>query len=227
MLWKQQTGHTVCGYSLTRWWSRWELINQILELFGDVEPFLRSLEEFSANTRAKLIEFYENVQKCHSLKVELACVVDAGKPFVQATYKLEGDGLLAVDCHEVISSLSTSVKLENYPNLQAVVKSIAKGKLDVQQKWLQYANTCIKPALDYYSQHLKADLMSGPLNAFKAARLFSPLNIQKTKPECTALSSLLAFPFITESLLAALKEEFPQYVALAEDVSPDYDIIRF
>ena len=81
--------------------------------------------------------------------------------------------------------------------------------------------------IDYYSEHLKADLMSGPLSAFNAARLFSPLNIQKTKPECTALSSLLASSFITESLLAALKEEFPQYVALAEDVSPDYNIIRF
>ena len=140
---------------------------------------------------------------------------------------MEGDGLLAVECHEIISLLSTSVKLENYPNLQAVVKSIAKEKLYVQQKWLQYANRCIKPALDYYSQHLKADLMSNPLNAFKAARLFSPLSIQKTKPECTALSSLLAFPFITESLLAALKEEFPQYVAAAEEVSPDYSILRF
>lgn len=37
-----------------------------------------------------------------SFKVELACAVDADKPFVQATYKLEGDGLLAVDCHEII-----------------------------------------------------------------------------------------------------------------------------
>ena len=110
------------------------------------------------------------------------------------------------------------------------MKFIAKGKSDVQQKWLQYANACIKPAIytvDYYSEHLKADLMSGPLSAFKAARLFSPLNIHKTKPKCTALSSLLASSFITESLLAALKEEFPQYVALAEDVSPDYNIIKF
>jgi len=107
------------------------------------------------------------------------------------------------------------------------VKSIANSKLDVKQKWLKYANRCIKPALEYYSQHLKADFMSISLNAFKAAQLFSAVNIQKTKPECTVLSSLLAFPFITESLLTALKEEFPQYVAIAEDVSPDYSILRF
>jgi len=38
-------------------------------------------------------------------QVELASVVDAGKPFVQATYKLKGDGLVAVDCYKIIGSL--------------------------------------------------------------------------------------------------------------------------
>ena len=65
-------------------------MNQILELFGDVEPFLKERsDKFSVNTRAKLIEYFENVQKRHSLKVKLACVADAGKPFVQATYVLK------------------------------------------------------------------------------------------------------------------------------------------
>lgn len=27
-------------YSQTRWWSRWEIMQQVLEKFGDVEPFL-------------------------------------------------------------------------------------------------------------------------------------------------------------------------------------------
>ena len=31
-IWKQQTGRTICGFSATRWWSKWEVINQILEL---------------------------------------------------------------------------------------------------------------------------------------------------------------------------------------------------
>ena len=40
----------------------------------------------------------------------------------------------------------------------------------------------IKPALDYYKEHLQADLMSVPLKAFKVARLFDPHYLNKTKP---------------------------------------------
>ena len=69
--------------------------------------------------------------------------------------------------------------------------------------------------------------MSIPLQAFKAARLISPHNLQKIKPECASLTNLLVFPFITPSNLAELKEEFPKYVALTEEVSSDYTILNF
>ena len=111
--------------------------------------------------------------------------------------------------------------------MQAVVKSIAKGKTDVQQSWTKYANACIKPALDYYKEHLQADLMDIPMKAVKTPQLFSPHILQKTKPECTALTGLLAFPFITEAILTALKEEFPKYAAIAEDVSSEFTVLDF
>ena len=61
--------------------------------------------------------------------------------------------------------------------------------------------------------------MSIPLQAFKAACLISPHDLQKIKLECASLTSLLVFPFITLSNLAELKEQFPKYVALTEEVS--------
>ena len=39
-LWKQQTGKTMPTYSHTRWWSKWEVMNQLLIYFGDIKPFL-------------------------------------------------------------------------------------------------------------------------------------------------------------------------------------------
>jgi len=39
-LWKIQTGRSIATYSQTRWWSRWEVMQQAFVLFGDVEPFL-------------------------------------------------------------------------------------------------------------------------------------------------------------------------------------------
>jgi len=61
------------------------------------------------------------------LKVEFAATVDAGKQFVQATYKLEGDGCLVFQVYKIISALSSSVTMENYPNVQVVVKNISSS----------------------------------------------------------------------------------------------------
>ena len=39
--WREQTGSAITSYSPTRWWSKWECDKQVLELWGDVVPFLR------------------------------------------------------------------------------------------------------------------------------------------------------------------------------------------
>jgi len=57
LFWKQRTGISIQGYSATCWWSKWEVINQTFELFGDVECFKGQDKEFSSSTRAKLTEF--------------------------------------------------------------------------------------------------------------------------------------------------------------------------
>lgn len=202
------------------------MINQTFELFGDVESFIRQDEEFSSNTRAKLTEFFTDKQKLDCLKVEFAAIVDAGKQFVQATYKLEGDGPLAFQCYEVISTLSTSVMMENYPNVQAVVRNISRST-EQQQKWRKYARKCITPALDYYKEHLEADIMSTPFKAFKAARLFDPHYLNKVKPQNVALNLLSVLPFNTDPILAHLKEEYPQYAAAAEGISSECETITF
>lgn len=107
VLWKERTGRPICSYSPTRLWSRWEVMNQLLELFGDLQPSLSSVEEFSSATRKKLLGFLTDPQTCIVLKVELAGVIDAGKPFVQGTYKLEGTGALALQCYNYYSGYAT------------------------------------------------------------------------------------------------------------------------
>ncbi len=52
------------------------MMHQLVKVFGDVEPFFRSSDEFSRNTRAKLLEYFEDFTKLCTLKVELAAVVD-------------------------------------------------------------------------------------------------------------------------------------------------------
>ena len=102
-------------------------------------------------------------------------IVDAGMPFVQATYKLEGDGCLVFECYEIISSLTAAVNMPHpsYPNVQAVVRRSSCENVQVQQQLNSYTLSCVKPGLQYYRECL-AGCMAVPLAAFKAARLFSP-----------------------------------------------------
>ena len=39
LAWKELTGRAMSTYSKIRWWSRWEVCNQVLWQFGDVLPF--------------------------------------------------------------------------------------------------------------------------------------------------------------------------------------------
>ena len=43
-LWQEQTGKMMTTYSHMRWWSKWEIMNQILVQFGDVKPFLQKIQ---------------------------------------------------------------------------------------------------------------------------------------------------------------------------------------
>ena len=94
------------SYCETRWWSRWEVFHQVMQQFGDILPFLQEQTELSPATRKKLLQILADPIKNSRLQVELAAVIDAGEPFVKATYVLEGDGPLALSCYEVVYTVS-------------------------------------------------------------------------------------------------------------------------
>ena len=82
------------SYSATRWWSRFEVIQQLLKVFEDVVAFLSS-RGLPPATSTKLLEILHDPPKYRKLKMEIAITVDAMEPFVKATYELEGDDALA------------------------------------------------------------------------------------------------------------------------------------
>ena len=92
LLWRERTGRSMASYSPTRWWSKWELMKQLLLQFGDVQPFLEENDDLGPATRPKLLAILTNPQRKSLLQIELASVIDCGEPFVKATYTLEGMG---------------------------------------------------------------------------------------------------------------------------------------
>lgn len=82
--------------------------------------------------------------------VELAVTIDAGMPFVKATYNFEGEGALALTCYEIISALNVAARQANYSNLAAVSSHICLGDVQMVNKLLQRAKSCVKPGISYY-----------------------------------------------------------------------------
>ena len=74
---KEQTGKAMAKYSHSRWWSKWEVMQQLLLQFG---AFLNKNNDIGPHTRPRLLSFFEDTQKLHHLKIELAAVVDWGEP---------------------------------------------------------------------------------------------------------------------------------------------------
>ena len=96
------------------------MYEQLLTSSGDATPFLEQETTLAPTTRQRLLSITQDTQKNQKLQLELVAVIDAGDPFVRATYKLEGDGALVFDCFDVLSSLAASIQTSHFPNLTAV-----------------------------------------------------------------------------------------------------------
>ena len=81
-----------------------EQIDQLLKLFGDIQPFLTNKTDLAPITRKKLLGILCDSSKRATLELEMSIVVDAGAPLVRATYQLEGGGPLAQHCFEILNS---------------------------------------------------------------------------------------------------------------------------
>ena len=46
LVWRERTGQSIRTFSETRWWSKWEVLRQVSEYFGDVELFFARTTKF-------------------------------------------------------------------------------------------------------------------------------------------------------------------------------------
>lgn len=68
---------------------------------------------------------------------------------MKATYKLEGDGALALQCYDIIDTIRAYTHTANTPNLLAVVGKLSGGVPQSKQLMLDHAQQCIQPGIDY------------------------------------------------------------------------------
>ena len=144
---------------------------------------------------------------------------------MELTYNLEGDGILALECYEIINSVRNSILVHHWPNTAAVAKRIATTAIP-EAEWMEYATACVQKGLDYFEKKFFQDFLP-VMNAFKSAQLFHPGKINDLKPMATSVDSLNSFPFFDNDLLAKLKSELPNYLASADGVSREVDPLEW
>ena len=221
LLWKEQTGRAMGSYSATRWWSRWEIMKQLMVQYPEIEKFLTSNPEVTPASHSKLTAFFQDKQKNVYLQLELAAIIDWGEPFVKTTYNLEGDGPLVLQCYEVVDLLITAIRLAHTPSVRAIAQRLAP-----QVQLLTYANNCIKPGLEYFNRQLDTSLKV-PLEAFKTARLFYPPKAYSMQPTVAVVDSLNCFPFIDGEVIELLKTELPVYLAKCANTGENFSTMKW
>ena len=226
-LWKEQTSKAMQSLSKTRWWSRWEIYKQLLVQFGEIKPFLENNKDIGPSLRPKLLKMLTDNRTLAFLKAELAAVVDAGEVFVSATYILEGDGLLVLKCYEQIERIRAAIRSKYYPNLQAIADVLSCGNTAAKQQWIQYGLNCVQGGIDYFMSKFGSDT-SAPLNAFKAARLFSPVKVNDIQPVAADVDELTFIPALKcDSTIVALKRELPAYIAKTSGLASEADPLEW
>ena len=226
LLWRTKTSQSIKSFSPTRWWSRWEVYDQLLKLFGDVHSFLRDNRDLAPSTRSKLLNLLDDSQKNIKLQLELAAVIDAGAPFVRATYRLEGDGALVLSSYDEIFSLHEAIRTAHFPNLTALSTKLSSGNATLAQQYEQYGRNCVQPGMQYFLTRFTQDLKES-VEAFKAARLFVPHRALEIRPDSNAINNFTSFPFFDPDTISHLKDELPDYLAKAADVSAEMDTLEW
>ena len=70
LLWRSRTNKSMSSYSATRWWSKWEVIKDVMVYFTDVEPFLRENEDVGLHLRPKLLKFLTTLRLCRNFALK-------------------------------------------------------------------------------------------------------------------------------------------------------------
>jgi hypothetical protein len=132
--WEAILGKGCSKYSKVRWWSRWEIMQEIATNFGALPNFLADLDNNNIGdaTTKKMIAILTNQKD--ALELELAAVMSCER-LCTATYRLEGDGLELLLTHRTIEALrlfgrTLGTDASNLPNVAALLRNrhvIAKG----------------------------------------------------------------------------------------------------
>lgn len=229
---KEQTGINVKRLSKTRWWSRWEVIQQITQMFPDVHGFIASQRELAPATVQKLLAMLENHQIRSAVQLEMAAVVDAGEIFVRSTYNLEGDGPLALVAYQVIKAVQASVEMAIFPQLTALCKVLSPNDAQNQANLRGYGIQCTQPGIQHFLKKF-VGVDGAPaqfekqMSFFKLASFFHPCTMADKRPSAEEFRDAMSAQPVVAELANSIFPEVPLYAAVVEDLDDSVQPLKW
>ena len=223
LVWQNLSGESIRSYSATRWWSWWEVLAQLHRLFRHVNVFLADLQS-CPSTVAKLKRVLEDPDEQTQLRLQLAITIDMGKPIVQKTYLLEGDGEMVVDAYACLQELCSAAAVENYPETIATADDIAGGNAAAAAAMVTQAKVFVAPAVQYFRTKFnkQGTPMFEVVKLFKAVRILCPQQARAIGLTEAHVQALRIVPGMSDdALVNRLLEELPAYIFAAEDAVID------
>jgi hypothetical protein len=217
--WSDLTGVFPTTYSDVRWWSLLEEIQKVWDHRDCLDQFVANCdnEDLADRSIARMKSVLDDPTSRLTLFLQMATGLDAGTPFVQATYNLEGDEFLAPFVYEVIQHLDTFISTfqpilaeqylrDNLPHLPEA------SRLDL----LAACRAMVQPGFDYFRAKFidPGCSLEQVVQVYKAAMLVNPTNIHALAPFAQARLDLLP-PRIDAAMKTTLMAELPEYLTAA------------
>ena len=163
------------------------------------------------------------------LKLELALIVDVGKPIYDFIYNWEGDSFLAPFIYHAMRLTSESVNLIvnnhiNCPNVVAIARLAAEG--DVISEYQYISDTCLKavPVLQKWNSIFvePTGKLFSVMEIYKCFELLIPQKLLLLTDNSQAIISMIdtlcnKVPSL-KNMADKLKSQLPAYKALTENV---------
>jgi hypothetical protein len=219
-------------YSATRWWSQYECMDLLMVNFQEIRGVLVALQNErlsgSSGCVTTCTNILDNPRYVKELKVQLAAVIDAGKPFVEATHFLEGDGLLAFHTHEKVVICSRFAKDPHLPNLVSICRDLAGPDADEYQRLYNLGRVTVDNGLNYWTMVTEGEL-SPVIQIFKVAEFLRPSRFFLLNPSVDSLDDWNSLKIIKTNQISLqhLKDELPAYFAAAADIPDDSNLKLF
>jgi hAT family C-terminal dimerisation region len=225
---KKRYGKFPMTFSKTRWWSRFDVLKEIYEIRGDLENWWKEMvnKNISKKTFAKFLSIVGDRTDLWQVHMDLAFVLDAGLPFYNSCYKLEGDGFLSPVVYGELRRLRNFTRYFTYDysgtheRIRAVAHKrypVGPGDQLLQQRkvWIEQMLEKANPWFNYFNDTImKPDAeMEKERKFFQGCEMWNPGFVRTIEKEYDVKVALNQIPCIRDNpeLFRAILKDWPTY----------------